>query len=479
MKKQRKCLIKLFFSFVMVLSLCVTSFSTTKVYATEGDQLPEGDSETVSITIDNSISHLAIQFYPDTNDMENFVGISEGATETIIVSKDSVARMRLFIRANGHCVPDDYAIEGATRLTDDEKVNYGWCRAAFTITADETKTIVIPEASVCEHPYANPSVRWGYYDCGDGTHAQSCTLCASDIEGTIANHILSEMTPTEYADWYFEDSNFANMSEEDKALRKTSLIENITGKLGVDADTKINCCTICEHFETIEVPDETPEVPSGTPETPAAPSETPVVPSETPVVPSETPVVPSVTPVAPSVTPVAPSETPVVPSEIATSVNDTTGVLPEGTTITATSVMSGDTYEKAAIVVEQNINGLGQYAVMEINLADASNVQLHELNGYIQVTIPVPSNINVNSGKTITVYRLEDDGSLTRCETTVNNGMITFSTNHFSTYIVVEETVSASPKTGDISNMGIYMMMFLLTGTSLVLFAKKKREMIG
>ena len=61
--------------------------------------------------------------------------------------------------------------------------------------------------------------------------------------------------------------------------------------------------------------------------------------------------------------------------------------------------------------------GLGQFSVIEINLTDASNTQIHQLNGYVQVSMPVPSNINVNSGKAITVYRLEDDGSLTRCQT--------------------------------------------------------------
>ena len=252
MKKQKKYLVKPFVGFVMALLMCVSLLGTSKVYATEGGENSVGDGETVSITIDNSVSHLAIRFYPDTNDMENFNGVGVGETQTFTVAKDSVARIRLYVRADGYYIPDDYVIAGATRLTNDDRVNYGWCRAAFTIAADETKTIVISEASVCEHPYVNPNVRWGYYDRGDGTHAQSCTLCASDVEATIAKHTLTEMTPTEYADWYYDDSNFANMSEEEKAARKASMIESITKKLGVDANTKINCCTLCEHFEKIE-----------------------------------------------------------------------------------------------------------------------------------------------------------------------------------------------------------------------------------
>ncbi len=163
--------------------------------------------------------------------------------------------------------------------------------------------------------------------------------------------------------------------------------------------------------------------------------------------------------------------------ETSASLKDTNGVLPAGTTISSASVTSGEVYEKAASVVKEKIKGLGQFAVMEINLTDASNVQIHELNGYVQVSIPVLSNIGVNSGKTIAVYRLEDDGRLTRCQTTVENGVITFLTNHFSTYIVVEEDAIASPKTGDNSYINyIICILILMTGISLMAIAKRKKN---
>ena len=50
-----------------------------------------------------------------------------------------------------------------------------------------------------------------------------------------------------------------------------------------------------------------------------------------------------------------------------------------------------------------------------------ANTQVHQLNGYVQVTVPMPANITVKEGKAIVVYRLEDDGTLTRCDTTVEN----------------------------------------------------------
>lgn len=247
--KQKRKLKKLLGSIVMALVL-MTAISIVPLQANAMELMEE--KETVAITIDNSNTHVVILFYPDTNDLDNFEIVEIGETKTYTVLKDSVARIRLYIQANGYRLPDNYTIEGATKLTNDDKVNYGWCRGAYTITADKAKTIVLPEDSVCTHPYADPSVRWGYYDRGDGTHAQSCTLCSVDIPNTIANHDLSEMTPTEYATWYYNDANFSGISEENIASMKEKMILNITEKLGVDADTKIKVCTVCGYFEKIE-----------------------------------------------------------------------------------------------------------------------------------------------------------------------------------------------------------------------------------
>lgn len=74
------------------------------------------------------------------------------------------------------------------------------------------------------------------------------------------------------------------------------------------------------------------------------------------------------------------------------------------------------------------------------------------------------------------VYRLEDDGTLTRCDTTVENGVITFKTNHFSTYIVAEEDVTAvtSPKTEDASaGINLILCMGILLAGAAVAMKRK------
>jgi hypothetical protein len=47
----------------------------------------------------------------------------------------------------------------------------------------------------------------------------------------------------------------------------------------------------------------------------------------------------------------------------------------------------------------------------------------------------IPSTLTVGNHRTITAYRIETDGSLTECKSSVAGSQITFETNHFSTYL--------------------------------------------
>ena len=157
---------------------------------------------------------------------------------------------------------------------------------------------------------------------------------------------------------------------------------------------------------------------------------------------------------------------------VSASLKDPNGVLPEGVGIApVTSITSGTVYDNAAAAAKAKIRGLSAFAVLDIKLTDAS---IHELNGYVEVTIQVPGNLTVGDGKTIAVYRLEEDGTtLTRCESSVANGMITFTTNHFSTYIVAN--VPASPKMGETSNsMNVVYLILLMAGIGSVLVVKRR-----
>lgn len=431
---------------------------------TPGKEDPE---KTVQVTIDNTKSHLAVRFYKDTNNIDEdvFEGFDPGQTsDPIEVKEGATARIRLYVQKDGHCIPDGYSIDGATRLKNDSQVNNGWCRAAFVITikGDEKgeMKISIPEASVCTHPDADPNVRWGYHPCEEGRkHIQACTVCGIDNPKTLSEHTFKEMTPAEYADWYYNDSNFANNSADWIAAQKANLSRIWCEDLGITADTKAKFCTLCEYAEKLPTQDTTST--DNKTDSSSSSSTSGSQPAEAP---------------APAPTPAPAAEVPAA-QPVAAGLADASGVLPEGATIAAATVTSGATYEKAVEVIKAQVSGLGEFSVMEINLTDAANTQVHQLNGYVQVTVPMPANITVKEGKAIVVYRLEDDGTLTRCDTTVENGVITFKTNHFSTYIVAEEDVTAvtSPKTEDASagiNL-IFCMGILLAGAAAVAVKRK------
>lgn len=125
--------------------------------------------------------------------------------------------------------------------------------------------------------------------------------------------------------------------------------------------------------------------------------------------------------------------------------------IPTGSKFTSTQLSNGDIYSRAAELVAQKIGRAVNFKVFEMNLADASNTAIHQLNGYVNVTLPIPEGFSSSNGKLLMVYRVEDDGTLTKCTTATANGYLTFATNHFSTYVLVEQTGAVSPKTGDAS----------------------------
>ena len=179
------------------------------------------------------------------------------------------------------------------------------------------------------------------------------------------------------------------------------------------------------------------------------------------------------------------------------SIKGSTSALPAGVKFEVASLAkTSKSYASAEKALsEKKLDG--KFTVHEINLKDADGTQLHQMGDYVVVTLPVPEGFTVSSTTTIAVYRLEDDGTLTKCTSTVVDGKLSFSTDHFSTYVFVEEpvaaqvepeqksdpaeadtpstapTASAAPvqtalasvKTGDDTGMG-WMIMLLLAGLS-------------
>ena len=117
-------------------------------------------------------------------------------------------------------------------------------------------------------------------------------------------------------------------------------------------------------------------------------------------------------------------------------------VLEEGTSFTAETVAGGTVYEQVKESIQESFGDPGQDAVLELTLKK-NGVEIHELGGFISITLPIPKGISVKNGKTLRVYRCEDNGSgkytMIPCETSVADGKVTFRTNHFSIYVIREE----------------------------------------
>ncbi len=165
--------------------------------------------------------------------------------------------------------------------------------------------------------------------------------------------------------------------------------------------------------------------------------------------------------------------------------------VPTGATVTVNTVTDKDTLAKVDKAVKDTLSSkVGKYAVLDITMSDAAGAKIQPLNnGNVLVTIDVPSTLDANKG--LVVYRMEDNGTLTELKTSVENGKVSFETNHFSTYIVAEkaavaeetttaaaakETTTAktnSPKTGDAAPVAA-LMVVALGACGAVIASKKK-----
>jgi hypothetical protein len=119
------------------------------------------------------------------------------------------------------------------------------------------------------------------------------------------------------------------------------------------------------------------------------------------------------------------------------------------------SVTEGAAYDQAASVVTTLVPQCKLFKVFEFDIT-SNGTAIHQLNGYVNVTVVRPADLVIGEGQQLVVYRLEDNGTLTKCECAVDDNYVSFLTNHFSTYIFsVEDVTTAtnntttSPKTGE------------------------------
>lgn len=99
------------------------------------------------------------------------------------------------------------------------------------------------------------------------------------------------------------------------------------------------------------------------------------------------------------------------------------------------------------IVSEEEVNAnivfgdeFENYKSYDISIvADGEKVQP---DGYVTVKLPLPENFN--AGTTV-VYYVDNNGNKTKIDSKIENGFVVFETNHFSEYVLVDESSKIEP----------------------------------
>ena len=145
------------------------------------------------------------------------------------------------------------------------------------------------------------------------------------------------------------------------------------------------------------------------------------------------------------------------------SVQGAEGMIPAGADFNVQVLhTTSEAYVKATAAVLQHIPTQYGYAVYELDLLDASGTKMHALNGEVVVQLPIPEGLTLSTGQTIGVYRLKDDGTLTKCAAETKDGTVTFRTNHFSTYIFAIEKQASVPNTSDSNTVAISVILLCI-----------------
>ena len=130
-----------------------------------------------------------------------------------------------------------------------------------------------------------------------------------------------------------------------------------------------------------------------------------------------------------------------------------------------------------------------EFVAFDITLVDG-NGDTVQPNGKVKVSVPLPE--KYKGFNSLGIYYIDSKAKAEKLESKIENDCIIFETDHFSTYALVAEKEEATntpsqpeqqkpitdnPKTGDNSSLMMSVLVFAVSGTSLVfLFVRKKKQ---
>ena len=249
--------------------------------------------------------------------------------------------------------------------------------------------------------------------------------------------------------------------------------------------------------------------------TPSTPSDTPSTPSDTPNTPSDTPSTPSDTPSTPSDTPSTPDSDKVnavikadaginikaeVPVSGITFTEEEKKEIENGSTVSVSMEVKDVTAtvsESDKKLVEDKVkevlnNGVvGAYLDLTLlkKVGSLKEVSVTETAAGVVVKLDIPESLkNTDSSveRKYTVVRIHD-GVAEALETSCENGVITFTTDKFSTYAICYEDVAATGNgqasdntinTGDVYNIALYVLLAVVSCVGLTFVVLRRKSVV-
>lgn len=138
-----------------------------------------------------------------------------------------------------------------------------------------------------------------------------------------------------------------------------------------------------------------------------------------------------------------PTTEPVTKEDTATGIKleTTTAVVPSNTILSSVTVTEQKTLDTVNKALKDTTS---KYKVYDINLLkDGAKIQP---NGKVKVSIPIPSDYDKSK---LEVYRIDDNGTKTKYNVTVNGEYASFETDHFSIYALAEKQETTNNQTAN------------------------------
>lgn len=162
------------------------------------------------------------------------------------------------------------------------------------------------------------------------------------------------------------------------------------------------------------------------------------------------------------------------PKYVASDLTSNISITSNVTTIPLDTAITVKEVEETKKTTISKVLGTNTYVAYDISLySNSKKTSISKLdNGNFSVSIPVPE---ILKNKELIVYYISDNGDKQVHDTVVKDGIVTFETNHFSTYVIAEKVKDVTPSTGTQNNLFVVLAIGMLAIFGITLVNKVEK----